>query len=77
MVKIINAHNCQCCCRQDRTKTGHALGDPGSRPTVAEPQRNLSPILCSLVRIVMHAALVMGASRDAKVLLINTNMAIS
>ncbi|XP_068731195.1 E3 ubiquitin-protein ligase rnf213-alpha-like [Montipora capricornis] len=52
--------------RQDRTKTGHALGDPGSRPTVAEPQRNLSPILCSLVRIVMHAAMVMGASRNAK-----------
>ncbi|XP_068735057.1 LOW QUALITY PROTEIN: E3 ubiquitin-protein ligase rnf213-alpha-like [Montipora capricornis] len=52
--------------RQDRTKTGHALGDPGSRLTVAEPQRDLSPILCSLVRIVMHAAMVMGASRNAQ-----------
>ncbi|KAK2553290.1 E3 ubiquitin-protein ligase rnf213-alpha [Acropora cervicornis] len=52
--------------RQDRTKTGHALGEPGSRPTNAEPQRNLSPILCSLLRILMHASMVMGACKNAQ-----------
>ncbi|XP_067057901.1 E3 ubiquitin-protein ligase rnf213-alpha-like isoform X3 [Acropora muricata] len=52
--------------RQDRTKTGHALGEPGSRLTNAEPQRNLSPILCSLLRILMHASMVMGACKNAE-----------
>ncbi|XP_068759451.1 E3 ubiquitin-protein ligase rnf213-alpha-like isoform X4 [Montipora capricornis] len=52
--------------RQDRTKTGHVLGEPGSRPTNAEPQRNLSPILCSLLRILMHASMVMGACKNAQ-----------
>ncbi|XP_074628909.1 E3 ubiquitin-protein ligase rnf213-alpha-like isoform X2 [Acropora palmata] len=52
--------------RQDKTKTGHALGEPGSRPTNAEPQRNLSPILCSLLRILMHASMVMGACKNAE-----------
>ena len=54
--------------RQDRTKTGHALGEPGSRPTNAEPQRNLSPILCSLLRILMHASMVMGTCKNAQVM---------
>jgi len=52
--------------RQDRTKTGHVLGEPGSRLTNSEPQRNLSPILCSLLRILMHASMVMGACRNAQ-----------
>ena len=53
--------------RKDRTKTGHALGDPGSRPTCAEPQRKMSPIVCGLLRIIMHSAMVMGACRNAPV----------
>lgn len=50
--------------RADRTKTGHALGPPDSRPTTPEPQRNLNPIICSLLRIIMHSAMVMGACRN-------------
>jgi len=53
--------------REDRTKTGHALGDPDSRPTCAEPQRKMSPIVCGLLRIIMHSAMVMGACRNAPV----------
>ncbi|KAJ7339378.1 hypothetical protein OS493_005772 [Desmophyllum pertusum] len=52
--------------RKDKTKTGHALGEPGSRSTCAEPQRNMSPIVCSLLRIVMHSAMVTGACRNAQ-----------
>ena len=54
--------------RKDRTKTGHALGEPGSRPTNAEPQRDMPPIVCSLLRIIMHSAMVMGASRNPQVI---------
>ena len=53
--------------RNDRTKTGHALGDPGSRATCAEPQRKMSPIVCGLLRIIMHSAMVMGACSNAAV----------
>ena len=53
--------------RADRTKTGHALGPPDSRPTTPEPQRNLAPIICSLLRIIMHSAMVMGACRNPQV----------
>ena len=53
--------------RADRTKIGHALGPPDSRPTTPEPQRNLSPIICSLLRIIMHSAMVMGACRNPQV----------
>nr|XP_058970756.1 E3 ubiquitin-protein ligase rnf213-alpha-like [Pocillopora verrucosa] len=50
--------------KKDRTKTGHALGEPGSRSTHAEPQRDMPPIVCSLLRIIMHSAMVMGGSRN-------------
>ena len=53
--------------RRDRTKAGHALGDPCSRPACAEPQRKMSPIVCGLLRIIMHSAMVMGACRNAPV----------
>ncbi|XP_022801884.1 E3 ubiquitin-protein ligase rnf213-alpha-like, partial [Stylophora pistillata] len=49
--------------RKDRTKTGHALGVPGSRPTHAEPQRDMPPVVCSLLRTLMQSAMVMGASK--------------
>ncbi|PFX19443.1 E3 ubiquitin-protein ligase RNF213 [Stylophora pistillata] len=52
---------------KDRTKTGHALGEPGSRPTNAEPQRDMPPIVCGLLRIIMHSAMVMGASKYPQV----------
>ena len=54
--------------RKDRTKTGHALGEPGSRSTHAEPQRDMPPIVCSLLRIIMHSAMVMGGSRNPQVI---------
>ncbi|XP_022800358.1 E3 ubiquitin-protein ligase rnf213-alpha-like [Stylophora pistillata] len=53
--------------KKDRTKTGHALGEPGSRPTNAEPQRDMPPIVCGLLRIIMHSAMVMGASKYPQV----------
>ncbi|XP_022796391.1 E3 ubiquitin-protein ligase rnf213-alpha-like isoform X1 [Stylophora pistillata] len=52
--------------REDRTKTGHALGEPSSRPTHAEPQRDMPPIVCSLLRIIMHSAMIMGASKNSQ-----------
>ena len=54
--------------RKDRTKAGHVLGEPSSRLTNAEPQRDMPPIVCSLLRIIVHSAMVMGASRNPQVI---------
>ncbi|RMX46188.1 hypothetical protein pdam_00007847 [Pocillopora damicornis] len=50
--------------KKDRTKAGHVLGEPSSRLTNAEPQRDMPPIVCSLLRIIVHSAMVIGASRN-------------
>ena len=55
------------CCRVDRTSTGHVLGDPLSRPKVCAPERNLSPVVVSVLRLLMHSAMVLGTTRRPQV----------
>ena len=45
----------------DRTSTGHVLGQPNTRPITAVPERTMSPVVLSVVRLLMHSAMIMGA----------------
>ncbi|XP_039201899.1 E3 ubiquitin-protein ligase RNF213-like isoform X2 [Crotalus tigris] len=51
---------------QDRTQTGHILGDPRKRDPVITPERELSPAALILIRLLTHLALLLGASNDAQ-----------
>lgn len=44
--------------RGDRTQVGHVLGSPDKRSMLPEPERNLSPSGCALIRILLHSVLV-------------------
>ncbi|KAJ7339580.1 hypothetical protein OS493_005983 [Desmophyllum pertusum] len=50
--------------RADRTMTGHVLGHPNARPRVLAPERNLSPVVVGITRILMHCAMIEGACRQ-------------
>ncbi|XP_026523023.1 E3 ubiquitin-protein ligase RNF213 [Notechis scutatus] len=53
----------------DRTQTGHVLGDPRKRGPVITSERELSPAVLILIRLLTHFALLLGASNDAQSLL--------
>ena len=36
---------------------GHCLGNPTNRSDIPSPERSLSPAACSIIRILMHSAL--------------------
>uniref|UniRef100_A0A670Y6Z8 RING-type E3 ubiquitin transferase n=1 Tax=Pseudonaja textilis TaxID=8673 RepID=A0A670Y6Z8_PSETE len=55
--------------RKDRTQTGHILGDPRKRGPVITSERELSPAVLILIRLLTHFALLLGASNDAQSLL--------
>jgi len=44
--------------RGDRTQVGHVLGSPDKRNMLPEPERNLSPSGCALIRLLLHSVLV-------------------
>ena len=58
-----------CVCRADRTMKGHVLGHPSARPKALVPERNLSPVVVGITRILMHCAMIEGACRHPQVCL--------
>ena len=53
--------------RGDRTMTGHVLGHANTRSRSLAPERNLSPVLVGITRILMHCAMIEGAHRHPQV----------
>ena len=49
-------------CREDTTQTGHLLGPAQHLSKQATPERDLSPVACTIIRLIMHAALVWGTA---------------
>ena len=45
-------------CREDTTQTGHVLGPAQQLSKQATPERDLSPVACTIIRLIMHATLV-------------------
>lgn len=43
--------------REDTTQTGHLLGPAQHLIEQATPERDLSPVACTIIRLIMHAAL--------------------
>ncbi|XP_069511290.1 E3 ubiquitin-protein ligase RNF213 isoform X2 [Ambystoma mexicanum] len=55
---------------QDRTQTGHILGDPRNRDGVVAPDRPIAPAAFILLRLLTHLAMALGVEKDhQKVLL--------
>uniref|UniRef100_A0A8C7BJA4 Ring finger protein 213 n=1 Tax=Neovison vison TaxID=452646 RepID=A0A8C7BJA4_NEOVI len=53
----------------DRTQTGHVLGAPVSRDKAVVSDRELSPVVFLLVRLLTHLALLLGAAQSPQALL--------
>ncbi|XP_047563764.1 E3 ubiquitin-protein ligase RNF213 isoform X1 [Lutra lutra] len=53
----------------DRTQTGHVLGAPLSRGEAVVSDRELSPVVFLLVRLLTHLALLLGAAQSPQALL--------
>ena len=53
--------------RVDRTKTGYVLGNPENRIDFPVAERDLQPPSHSLLSVLLHASLLLGACSDAKV----------
>uniref|UniRef100_A0A8D2LQW6 Ring finger protein 213 n=1 Tax=Varanus komodoensis TaxID=61221 RepID=A0A8D2LQW6_VARKO len=53
----------------DRTQTGHVLGDPGKRVVEVAPEREMPPAALILIRLLTHLALLLGATKNPQSLL--------
>ncbi|XP_048346006.1 E3 ubiquitin-protein ligase RNF213-like isoform X2 [Sphaerodactylus townsendi] len=53
----------------DRTQTGHLLGNPGNREATVASEREMSPAVLILIRLLTHLALLLGATQDPQSLL--------
>ncbi|NWQ63740.1 RN213 ligase, partial [Neopipo cinnamomea] len=49
---------------EDRTQTGHILGDVGHRRTLGVSDRGMSPIVFVLIRLLTHLSMLLGATGD-------------
>ncbi|NXN30664.1 RN213 ligase, partial [Nycticryphes semicollaris] len=49
---------------EDRTQTGHILGDVKHRKTVGVSDRAMSPVVFVLMRLLTHLAMLLGATKD-------------
>ncbi|NXK12504.1 RN213 ligase, partial [Herpetotheres cachinnans] len=49
---------------EDRTQTGHILGDPQHRKTVGVSDRAMSPVVFVLMRLLTHLTMLLGATKD-------------
>ncbi|XP_078510203.1 E3 ubiquitin-protein ligase RNF213 isoform X2 [Lissotriton helveticus] len=49
---------------EDRTQTGHILGDPRNREGVLAPDREITPVAFILLRLLTHLAMTLGAMKD-------------
>ncbi|XP_022783821.1 E3 ubiquitin-protein ligase rnf213-alpha-like [Stylophora pistillata] len=52
--------------RGDRTMTGHVLGHANTRSRSLAPERNLSPVVVGITRILVHCAMIEGAHRHVE-----------
>ncbi|XP_056361664.1 E3 ubiquitin-protein ligase RNF213 [Oenanthe melanoleuca] len=50
--------------QEDRTQTGHILGDVEHRRTLGMSDRGVPPVVFVLLRLLTHLAMLLGASRD-------------
>ncbi|KAM6050451.1 E3 ubiquitin-protein ligase RNF213 isoform 2-T2 [Chlamydotis macqueenii] len=50
--------------REDRTQTGHILGDAQHRKTMGVSDRAMSPAVFVLIRLLTHLAMLLGAIKD-------------
>ncbi|XP_033923494.1 LOW QUALITY PROTEIN: E3 ubiquitin-protein ligase RNF213 [Melopsittacus undulatus] len=50
----------------DRTQTGHILGDVQHRKTTGVSDRDMSPVVYVLTRLLTHLAMFLGATKDPK-----------
>ncbi|XP_069055826.1 E3 ubiquitin-protein ligase RNF213 isoform X2 [Pleurodeles waltl] len=51
---------------EDRTRTGHILGDSRNREVVVSPDRDITPVAFILLRLLTHLAMTLGATKDPK-----------
>ncbi|XP_008588585.1 PREDICTED: E3 ubiquitin-protein ligase RNF213, partial [Galeopterus variegatus] len=51
----------------DRTQTGHVLGSPQHRGVVVASDRELSPVVFVLIRLLAHLAMLLGAAQSPQV----------
>ncbi|XP_042658256.1 E3 ubiquitin-protein ligase RNF213 isoform X2 [Tyto alba] len=49
---------------EDRTQTGHILGDVQHRKTAGVSDRAMSPVVFILIRLLTHLAMLLGATKD-------------
>ncbi|NWU10901.1 RN213 ligase, partial [Cephalopterus ornatus] len=49
---------------EDRTQTGHILGDVEHRRTLGVSDRGMSPVVFVLIRLLTHVSMLLGATRD-------------
>ncbi|XP_040438107.1 E3 ubiquitin-protein ligase RNF213 isoform X1 [Falco naumanni] len=49
---------------EDRTQTGHILGDPQQRKTAGVSDRAMSPVVFVLMRLLTHLTMLLGATKD-------------
>ncbi|KFO92493.1 E3 ubiquitin-protein ligase RNF213, partial [Buceros rhinoceros silvestris] len=49
---------------EDRTQTGHILGDAQHRETAGVSDRGMSPAVFILIRLLTHLAMLLGATKD-------------
>ncbi|KFO12604.1 E3 ubiquitin-protein ligase RNF213, partial [Balearica regulorum gibbericeps] len=52
--------------REDRTQTGHILGDARHRKTVGVSDRAMSPVVFVLIRLLTHLAMLLAATKDSQ-----------
>uniref|UniRef100_H0WTB7 E3 ubiquitin-protein ligase RNF213 n=1 Tax=Otolemur garnettii TaxID=30611 RepID=H0WTB7_OTOGA len=52
----------------DTTQTGHVLGDARHRVGVEAADRDLSPVVFTLIRLLTHLAMLLGAAQDSQAL---------
>ncbi|NXW63922.1 RN213 ligase, partial [Eurystomus gularis] len=49
---------------EDRTQTGHVLGDVQHRRTMGVSERSMSPVVFLLIRLLTHLTMLLGATKD-------------
>ncbi|KFQ30084.1 E3 ubiquitin-protein ligase RNF213, partial [Mesitornis unicolor] len=54
--------------REDRTQTGHVLGNAEDRKTKGVSDRALSPVVFTLLRLLTHLAMLLGATENPEAL---------
>ena len=57
-----------CLNREDRSSTGHILGQARLQQPNATPLRNLNPLSCSVLRCLTHVAMLLGTDQNMQVI---------